>query len=61
MQSLKASHRLSLVSDYQADLHHNDYNEYYKDRPTTLEDRRAYGRMKNAVWALRSSCSALQR
>jgi hypothetical protein len=39
----------------------NDYNEYYKDRPTTLEDRRAYGRMKNAVWALRSSCSALQR
>jgi hypothetical protein len=39
----------------------NDYNEYYKDRPTNLEDRRAYGRMKNAVWALRSSCSALQR
>ena len=36
----------------------NDYNEYYKDRPTTLEDRRAYGRMKNALWALRSSCSA---
>ena len=38
----------------------NDYNEYYKDRPTTLEDRRVYGRMKNALWSLRSSCSAKQ-
>ena len=38
----------------------NDYNEYYKDRPTTLEDRRVYGRMKNALWSLRSSCSATQ-
>jgi len=36
----------------------NDYNEYYKDRTTTLEDRRVYGRMKNALWSLRSSCSA---
>ena len=38
----------------------NNYNEYYKDRPTTLEDRRTYGRMKNALWSLRSSCSAKQ-
>jgi len=38
----------------------NDYNEYYKDRPTTLEDRRVYGRMKNALWSLRSSCSTKQ-
>lgn len=38
----------------------NNYNEYYKDRPTTLESRRAYGRMKNALWSLRSSCSAKQ-
>lgn len=36
----------------------NNYNEYFKDRPTTLEDRRTYGRMKNALWSLRSSCSA---
>ena len=34
------------------------YNEYFKNNPTTLEDRRAYGRMKNALWSLRSSCSA---
>jgi hypothetical protein len=38
----------------------NDYNEYFKNTPTTLEDRRAYGRMKNALWSLRSSCSAKQ-
>ena len=38
----------------------NDYNEYYKDHAITLEDRRAYGRMKNALWSLRSSCSAKQ-
>jgi hypothetical protein len=38
----------------------NNYNEYYKDRPTTLEDRRTYGRIKNALWSLRSSCSAKQ-
>jgi uncharacterized protein YfaQ (DUF2300 family) len=38
----------------------NSYNEYYKDRPTTLEDRRTYGRMKNVLWSLRSSCSVKQ-
>lgn len=38
----------------------NSYNEYHKNYPTTLEDRRAYGRMKNALWSLRSSCSAKQ-
>jgi uncharacterized lipoprotein YmbA len=38
----------------------NDYTEYFKNKPTTLEDRRAYGRMKNALWSLRSSCSAKQ-
>lgn len=38
----------------------NDYNEYFKNNPTTIEDRRAYGRMKNALWSLRSSCSAKQ-
>lgn len=39
----------------------NNYNEYYKNQPTTLESRRTYSRMKNAIWSLRSSCSALQR
>jgi hypothetical protein len=38
----------------------NSYNDYYKDRPTTLEDRRTYGRMKNVLWSLRSSCSVKQ-
>lgn len=34
------------------------YNQHYKTHPITLESRRAYGRMKNALWSLRSSCSA---
>jgi len=38
----------------------NNYNEYFRNNPTTLDDRRAYGRMKNALWSLRSSCSAKQ-
>jgi hypothetical protein len=37
------------------------YREYFKDRPITLEDRRYMGKLKNNLWSLRSSCSALQR
>ena len=37
-----------------------EYLEYHKDRPTTLEDRRYYGQLKNNLWSLRSSCSAKQ-
>ena len=39
----------------------DEYNEYHRTHPTTLEDRRYYGRLKNSIWSLRSSCSALQR
>ena len=38
----------------------DEYGQYYKTQPTTLESRRALGRMKNALWALRSTCSAQQ-
>lgn len=37
------------------------YNVYFQSRPTTLEDRRYYGKLKNSIWSLRSSCSALQQ
>jgi hypothetical protein len=37
------------------------YNAHFQSRPTTLEDRRYYSKLKNSVWSLRSSCSALQR
>jgi hypothetical protein len=37
------------------------YNAYFQSRPITLEDRRYYSKLKNSVWVLRSSCSALQR
>ena len=38
----------------------DEYRQHYKTQPITLESRRALGRMKNALWSLRSSCSALQ-
>lgn len=34
----------------------NEYNEYHKDNPPTLEDRRYYSKLKNNLWSLRSSC-----
>lgn len=39
----------------------NAYREYYKDRPVTIEDQRYLGKLKNNLWSLRSSCSALQQ
>ena len=36
------------------------YNEWFKSHPITLEDRRYYSTLKNNIWSLRSSCSALQ-
>ena len=37
------------------------YHAYFKSNPITLEDRRYYTRLKNNIWSLRASCSALQR
>lgn len=39
----------------------NAYRDYIKDRTPTLEDQRYMGKLKNNLWSLRSSCSALQR
>ena len=36
----------------------DEYNEYHKTHPITLEDRRYYGKLKNNLWGLRSVCSA---
>jgi hypothetical protein len=36
----------------------NEYLEYHKNVPITLEDRRYYGKLKNNIWSLRSTCSA---
>jgi len=37
------------------------YHAYFKSNPITLEDRRYYSKLKNNIWSLRASCSALQR
>jgi outer membrane murein-binding lipoprotein Lpp len=39
----------------------DEYSEYHRTHPPTLEDRRYYGHLKNNLWSLRSSCSVLQR
>lgn len=36
----------------------NDYLEYHKTHPITIEDRRYYGRLKNYIWSMRSTCAA---
>jgi uncharacterized lipoprotein YmbA len=34
----------------------NEYDEYHRTNPPTLEDRRYYSNLKNNLWSLRSSC-----
>ena len=34
----------------------NQYNDYHRTNPPTLEDRRYYGKLKNNLWSLRSTC-----
>ena len=36
----------------------DEYLEYHKTHPITLEDRRYYGRLKNAIWSMRATCDA---
>ena len=38
----------------------NEYLEYHRNNPPTLEDRRYYEKLKNNLWSLRASCSAKQ-
>jgi uncharacterized lipoprotein YmbA len=35
----------------------DEYNEYHRTNPPTLEDRRYYSKLKNNLWSLRSSCA----
>jgi hypothetical protein len=36
----------------------DEYHEYHKTHPITLEDRRYYGLLKNKIWGLRATCDA---
>jgi len=38
----------------------DEYHEYHRTHPITLEDRRYFEKLKNNLWSLRSSCSAKQ-
>lgn len=35
-----------------------EYQEHFRNRTPTLEDQRYYGKLKNNIWSLRSTCSA---
>jgi uncharacterized lipoprotein YmbA len=37
------------------------FHEYFRNRSTTLDERKYYTRLKNNLWSLRSSCSVFQR
>jgi conjugal transfer/entry exclusion protein len=34
------------------------YQVYHTTHPITKEDQRYYGKLKNSIWALRSTCDA---
>ena len=34
------------------------YQAYHATHPVTLEDQRYYSKLKNSIWALRSTCDA---
>ena len=36
----------------------DDYLAYHQTVPVTLEDQRHFGRLKNNIWSLRSTCDA---
>jgi hypothetical protein len=38
----------------------DSYREYFKDHPITAQSQKYVGKLKNNLWSLRSSCSALQ-
>jgi uncharacterized lipoprotein YmbA len=35
----------------------DDYLAYHRTQPVTLEDQRYYGKLKNNIWSLRSTCA----
>lgn len=49
------------LAHYQIDFLSNQiaaYQAYHATQPVTLEDQRYYGKLKNNIWALRSTCDA---
>ena len=49
------------LAHYQIDFLSNQiaaYQTYHATHPVTLEDQRYYGKLKNNIWALRSTCDA---
>jgi hypothetical protein len=56
MHSFKANCAIAQIQIDSLNRNIADYMEYFRTRKPTLEDQRYFGRLKNNIWSLRSSC-----
>jgi hypothetical protein len=56
MQNFRANCAIAQIQIDSLNRNIADYLEYFRTRKPTLEDQRYFGRLKNNIWSLRSSC-----
>ena len=56
MQTFRANCAIAQIQIDSLSRNVADYLEYFRTRKPTLEDQRYFGRLKNNIWSLRSSC-----
>jgi hypothetical protein len=56
MQTFRPNCKIAQIQIDNLNRNITDYLEYFKTHTTTLEDRRYFGKLKNNIWSLRSSC-----
>ena len=56
MQNFRANCAIAQIQIDSLNRNINDYLEHFRTRKPTLEDQRYFGRLKNNIWSLRSSC-----
>jgi hypothetical protein len=56
MQNFRANCAIAQIQIDSLNRNVADYLEYFRTRKPTLEDQRYFGRLKNNIWSLRSSC-----
>jgi hypothetical protein len=56
MQNFRANCAIAQIQIDSLNRNIADYLEYFRTRKPTLQDQRYFGRLKNNIWSLRSSC-----
>ena len=56
MKNFVPNCRIAQIQIDNLNLNINDYLEYFNTHTPSLEDRRYFGKLKNNIWSLRSSC-----